>query len=98
MDWLDLLAAQGTLKNLLQHNSSEASILQPLAFFMVQLSYPYMTTGKTIALARQTFVSKISLLFNKLSRFVIALFPRSKSFNFMAAVFICSDFGAEENK
>ena len=79
MDWLDLLAAQGTLKNLLQHNSSEASILQPLAFFMVQLSYPYTTTGKTIALTRQTFAGKaMSLLFNMLSRLVITFLPRSK--------------------
>ena len=81
MDWLDLLAAQGTLKNLLQHNSSEASILQPLAFFMVQLSYPYTTTGKTIALTRQTFAGKaMSLLFNMLSRLVIAFLPRGKHF------------------
>ena len=79
MDWLDLLAVQGTLKSLLQHHSSKASILQSSAFFMVQLSHPYMTTGKTIALTRQTLVSKImSLLFNTLSRFIIALPPRSK--------------------
>ena len=79
MDWLDLLAIQGTLKSLLQHHSSKASILQCLAFFIVQLSHPYMTTGKTIALTRQTFVGNvISLLFNMLSRLVIAFLPRSK--------------------
>ena len=79
MDWLDLLAVQGTLKSLLQHHSSKASILQRSAFFIVQLSYPYMTTGKTIALTRQTFVDKVmSLLFNILSRLVITSFPRSK--------------------
>ena len=80
MDWLDLLAVlQGTLKNLLQHHSTKASILQCSAFFMVQLSYPYMTTGKTILLSRQTFVSKVmSLLFNMLSRLVITFLPRSK--------------------
>ena len=79
MDWLDLLAVQGTLKSLLQHHSSEASILQRSAFFMVQLSHPYMTTGKTIALTRQTFVDKVmSLLFNMLSRLIITLLPRSK--------------------
>ena len=79
MDWLDLLAVQGTLKNLLQHHSSKASILWHSAFFMVQLSHPYMTTGKTIALTIQTFVGKvISLLFDMLSRFVIAFCPRSK--------------------
>ena len=77
MDWLDLLAVQGTLKSLLQHHSSKASIHS--ALFIVQLSHPYMTTGKTIALARQTFVGKVmSLLFNKLSRLVITFFPRSK--------------------
>ena len=79
MDWLDLLAVQGTLKSLLQHHSSKASILQGSAFFMVQLSHPYMTTGKTTALTRWTFVSKImSLLFNMLSRLVITFLPRSK--------------------
>ena len=78
--WLDLLAAQGTLKHLLQHHSSKALILQHSAFFMVQLLHPYMTTGKTIALIRQTYVRKVmSLLFNMLSRFVIAFLPRSKS-------------------
>ena len=80
MDWLDLLAVQGTLKSLLQHHSSKASILLRSAFFIVQLSHPYMTTGKTIALTRQTFVGKIiSLLFNMLSRLVITFLPRSKS-------------------
>jgi len=79
MDWLDLLAVQGTLKSLLQHHSSKASILQRSAFFTVQLSLPYMTTGKTIALTRQTFVGKvISPLFNMLSRLVITFLPRSK--------------------
>ena len=79
MDWLDHLAVQGTLKSLLQHHSSKASILWCLAFFMVQLSHPYMTTGKTIALTRWTFVGKVmSLLFNMLSRLVIAFLPRSK--------------------
>ena len=79
MDWFDLLEVQGTLKSLLQHHSSKASILQGSAFFMVQLSHPYMTTGKTIALTRQTFVGKVlSLLFNMLSRLVIAFLPRSK--------------------
>ena len=79
MDWLDLLAVQGTVKSLLQHHSSEASILQCSAFFIVQLSHPHMTTGKTIALTRQTFVGKVmSLLLNMLSRFVIAFLPRSK--------------------
>ena len=79
MDWLDLLAVQGTLKRLLQHHSSKASILQCSAFFIVQLSHPYMTTGTTIALTRQTFVGKVmSLLFNMLSRLVITFFPRSK--------------------
>ena len=81
MDWLDLLPVQGTLKSLFQHHSSKASILQCPAFFMVQLSHPYMTTVKTIALTRQTFVGKImSLLFNMLSRLVIAFLPRSKLF------------------
>ena len=79
MDWLDLLAVQGTLKSLLQHQSSKASILQHSAFFIIQLSHPYMTTGKTIALTRWTFVGKvIPLLFNMLSRLVITFFPRSK--------------------
>ena len=78
MDWLDRLAVRGTLKCLLQHHSSKASILQHSAFFIVQLSHPYMTTGKAIALTRWTFVGKImSLLFNMLSRLVIAFLPRS---------------------
>ena len=79
MDWLDLLAVQETLKSLLQHHSSKASILQCSAFFIVQLSHPYMTTGQTIALTRWTFVGKVmSLLFNMLSRVVITFLPRSK--------------------
>ena len=79
MDWLDLLAVQGTLKSLLQHHSSKASILRHSAFFTVQFSHPYMTTGKTIALTRRTFVGKVmSLLFNILSRLVITFLPRSK--------------------
>ena len=79
MGWLDLLAVQGTLKSLLQHHSSKASILQHPAFFIVQLSHPHMTTGKTIVLTRQTFDDKIiSLFFNKLSRLVITFLPRSK--------------------
>ena len=87
MDWLDLLAVQGTLKNILQHHSSKASILQRSAFFIVQLSYPFMTTGKTIALMRWIFVSKVmSLLFNTLSRFVIAFLPRSSSVQFSCSV------------
>ena len=79
MDWLDLLAVQGTLKSLLQHHSSKASILRRSAFFTVQLSHPYMTTGKTIALTRWTFVGKVmSLLLNMLSRLIITFLPRSK--------------------
>ena len=79
MDWLDLLAVQGTLKSLLQHHSSKASVLRCSAFFIVQLSHPYMTTGKTIALTRQTFVGKVmSPVFNMLSRLVIAFLPRYK--------------------
>ena len=79
MDWLDLLAVWGTLKSLLQHHSSKVSVLWHSSFFMVQLSHPYMTTGKTIALTRKTFVCKVmSLLFNMLSRLVIAFLPRSK--------------------
>ena len=81
MDWLDLLAVQGTLKSLLQYHSSQASILWCSAFFIVQLSHPYMTTGKTVALTRRTFVGKImSLLFNMLSRLGIAFLPGSKCF------------------
>ena len=79
MDWLDLLAVQGTLKSLLQYHSSKASILRRSAFFTVQLSHPYMTTGKTIALTRRTFVGKVmSLLFNMLSKLVITFLPRNK--------------------
>ena len=79
MDWFDLLAVQGTLKSLLQHHSSKASSLRRSAFFIVQLSHPYMTIGKTIALTQWTFVGKVmSLLFNVLSRFVIIFLPRSK--------------------
>ena len=79
MDWLDLLVVQGTLKSLLQHHSSKASVFWCSAFFTVQLSHPYMTTGKTIALTRQTFVGKVmSLLFNMLSRLVITFLPKSK--------------------
>ena len=100
MDWLDLFAVQETLKSLLQHHSSKASIFWRSAFFTVQLSHLYMTTGKTIALTRRTFVGKeMSLLFNMLSRLVITFLPRSKvSFNFMAAITICSDFGDQKNK
>ena len=99
MDWLDLLAVQGILKSLLQHHSSKASILWCLAFIIVQLSHPYMTTGKTIALTRRNFVGKVlSLLCNMLSRLVITFLPRSKRLNFMAAVTICSDSGAPKNK
>ena len=93
MDWLDLLAVQETLKSLLQHHSSKASILLSSALFIVQLSHPYMTTGKTIALTRQTFVGKVMfLLFNSFSS------KEQASFNYPAAVSICSDFGAQENK
>ena len=92
MDWFDLLAVQGTLKSLLQHHGSKISILQCSAFYMVQLLHPYMTTEKTTALTIWTFVSKVmSLLSNMLYRFVTV-------FNFMAAVTICSDFEAQENK
>ena len=99
MDWLDLFAVQGTLKSRLQYHSSKASILQYSAFFTVQLSQPYMTTGKTIALTRRTFVGKvISMLFNMLSRLLIAFSSKEQvSFNFKPAVTICSDFGAQEN-
>ena len=94
IDWLNLLAVQGTIKSLLQQHSSKASVLQCSAFFIVQLLHPYMITGKTIALTRQTFVVKVmSQLFNMLSR----LNKEQASFNFMATVTICSDFGAQEN-
>ena len=99
IDWLDLLAVQGTLKSLLQHHSSKASILWCSAVFIVQLSHLYMITGKTIALTRWTFVDKVmSLLFNMMSGLVITFLPRSRCLNFMAAVTICSDFGAPQNK
>ena len=99
MDWLDFLADQGTLKSLLQHHSSKASILWHSTFFIVQLSHPYTTTRKSIALTRRTFAGKVmSLLFNMLSRLVITFLPRSKCLNFMATVIICSDFGAPQNK
>ena len=98
MDLLDLLTVPGTLKSLLQHHSSKASVLRHSVFFIVHLSHPYMTTGKTIALTRQTFVGKVmSLLFNTPSRMVITFLPGA-SFNFMAAVTICSDSGAQENQ
>ena len=99
MDWLDLLAVQGTLKSLHQHHSSKASILRHSAFFKVQPSHPYTTSGKTIALTRWTFVGKVmSLLFNMLSRLVITFLPRSKCLIFTAAVIICNDFGAQKIK
>ena len=96
MDWLDLLAVQGTLKSLLQHHSSKASIIWRSAFFTVQLSQPYMTTGKTIALTRWTFFGKVmSLLFNMLSTLVITFLQRSKHLLISwLTVTICSDFGA----
>ena len=98
IDWLDLLAVQGTLKSLLQHHDSKASIPRCSAFFIVQCSHPYMTTGKTIALTRWKFVGKVmSLLLNMLCRLVITFFPRSKRL-FMAAVTICSDCGTHKSK
>ena len=95
IDWFDLLPVQGTLKSLLQHHSSKASILHHSAFFLVQLSHPYVTTGKTIALTRWTFVSCYLICCLSWS-----YFPSKEqvSFNFMAAVIICSAFGAQENK
>ena len=99
-DWLDLLAVQGTFQSRLQYHSSKASILQRSAFFIVQLSHPYMTTGKTIALTRRTFVGKvISLLFNMLSRLVITFLPRSKLLliSWLQSP-SCSDFGAPKNE
>ena len=87
MDWLDFLAVQGTLKSLLQHHSSKASVLRHSAFFIVQLSHPYITTGKTIALIKWTFVNKVmSLLLNTLSRLVITFLPRSSSVQFSRSV------------
>ena len=98
MAWYDFLAVQGTLKSLLQNHSSKAPILRCSAFFIVQISHPYVTTGKTIALIIWTFVSKImSLLFNMLSSLVIAFLPKAP-FNFVAAVTICSDFGPPKIK
>ena len=100
MDWLDLLAVQGTLRSLLQNYSSKASNLQHSDFFIVQISHPYMTNGKIMVLTRRTFSRKVMLLlFNMLSWFVTAFFPKEwPSFNFKAAVIICSDFGAQENE
>ena len=98
IDWFDLLAVQGIINSLPQHHSSKASILWHSAVFMVQLSHPYMTTVETIDLTRWTFAGKVmSLLFNRLSRFVIVFHPRSKCLLAMAAVTICSDFGAPKN-
>ena len=97
IDWFDLQTVQGTLKSLLQHHSSKASTPWCSAFHI--LSHPYMTTGKTIALTRWAFVGKVmSLLFNMLCMFVLVFLPRSKCLNFMAAITICSDFGAPPNK
>ena len=100
MGWLDLLAVQGTLTSLLQHHSSKASIFQHSAFFTVQLSHPYMTNGKTMALTRQTFIGKLmSLLFTMLSRLVKTFLLRSKCLLISwFAITICSDFGAQKNK
>ena len=99
MDWLDLLAVQGTLKSLLQHHSSKASIFWCSAFFIVQLSHPCTTTGKTIALTKWTFVDKaMSLLLNMLSRLVITFLPRSKHLLISWLHSPCSDFGAQKNK
>ena len=100
IDWFDLLAVQETLKSFLQHCNSKASVLRSSAFFIVQLSHLYMTTGKTLSLTRWTFVGKVmSLLFDMLSRFVIAFLLRSKHlFNFLAAVTVHSYFGVQENK
>ena len=100
MNWLDLLAVQGTLQSLLQHHSSKASILQHSAFFIVQLSHPYMITGKTIALTRWTFVDKVmSVLFNMLSRLVITSLPRSKRLliSWLQSPFAVI-FGTQKNK
>ena len=100
MDWLDLLAVQGTLKSLLQHHNSKASILRHSVFLILQLSHPYMTTEKTIALTRRTFVGKVtSLLFNNAIEVGHIFSSRGQgSFNFMTAVSICGDFGAPQNK
>ena len=97
VDWFDL-AVQGNLKSLLQHHSAKASVLHCSAFFMVQPSHPYMTTGKTISLTRWTFIGKVmSLLFNMLSKLVIAFLRGRKCLNFVAAVTIYSGFGVQEN-
>ena len=99
MDWLDFLAVQRNLKSLLQYHSSKALILPRSAFFIVQISHPCMTTEKTIALTRWTFSGKVmSLLFNMLSRLVTSFLPRNKCLLIMAAITICSDFGAPKNK
>ena len=99
MDWLDLLTVQVTLKSLLQYHSSKASIFQCSVFFIVQLSHPYMTTGKTIALTRRTFVGKVmSLLFNMLSKLVITFFPRSKHLLISWLQSPYADFGVPKNK
>ena len=99
IDWFDLLAVQGTLRSLFQHHNLKASILRHSAFITVQLSHLYMTIGKTIALTIWTFVCKVmSLLFNMLSRFVIAFLPRSKLLLISWFQSVCSDFGAQENK
>ena len=99
MDWLDLLAIQGLTRDFSKHRSSKASILRCSAFFIVQLSHPYMTTEKTIVLTRQTFAGKVmSLLLNMLSRLVITFLPRSKRLLISWLVTICSDFGAPQNK
>ena len=100
IDWFDSFAVQGTLKSIFWHHSSKTSILQCSSFLMIQLSHPYMTAEKTIALTIRTFVSKaMSLLFNILFRFVITFFSKEQeSFNFVAAVTICSDFGTQEKK
>ena len=99
MDWLDLLAAQGTLKSLLQHYSLKASVLQCSAFFVIQLLYPYMATGKTIALTRWTFKGKVMSLFLRCVSLCHSFSSKEQaSFNFMAAITIHSDFGAQESK
>ena len=99
MDWLDLLSVQGTLKSLLQHHSSKAAILWRSAFFTVQLSHPYMTTGKAIALTRRTFVGKVmSLLLNMLSRLVITFLPRSVLISWLQSPMAAVIFGTPQNK
>ena len=98
IDRFDLLVVQRTLKSLLQHHSSKTTILQCSACFVVQLSHPYMTTGKSIALTRWTSVGKVMSLLLNTSSFAIPFLPRSKCLNFMAVLTICSDFGAQENK